>query len=481
MSNRKKLKVVVADDDAGVGRSLDQRLREQWAVFPVGDPVSLYAKIVEESPTLLLLDTRFGKSLDIVRELLAAQPQLLIVMLASTAQLPIAQTATKLGAFDIVAKPIDHERLQTVLKHATDVAALRSRAAELETLIAHKDSFDLMIGDSEAMRQTRQQIAALAPLDTPVLIQGDPGTNKELAARAIHDRSERRRGPFLLCNAATLPGPLVERMLFGFEKGAFPGVDHSEGGLLDAANGGTLLIDEVQLLEPGVQMKLNKLLQDGTFMPLGGTKSRQSDVRLVIATSDDLAERVKQGRFRKDLYERFATSLLRIQPLKARREDIPLLARRALTLATARLQRNAVTISPSALEKLCQYDWPNNDRQLEMTMDRVAATLKGDEIDDAALPTEVMSGLHVLSIASALFASTATQDTNLKPIELVEKKAILDALAKTGGHVGKASQLLGYGQATVYRKVKRYGITPDMRGRPKRGRKPKLRIATQGA
>ena len=477
MSTRKRPKIIVADDDAGIGRALEQRLRESASVFVVGDPVNLYAKVVEETPTFVFLDTKFGKSLDIVRELLAAQPQIMIVMLVGPGQGPLSQAGIKQGAYDALAKPIDFERLQTILRHGCDAHALKNRVAELESLIRNRDALDLLIGDSDVMRAMRQHIASLAPLTTSVLLHGEVGTQKELAAQALHERSSRRRGPLIMINATTLPSPLTERTLFGFEKGAFPGAELTQAGALDAAHGGTLVISEIHGLEPAAQMRVGKFLQDGTFAPLGGSKSRTVDVRLIATSSEDLAERVKQGRFRRDLLEHFEAATIKLPPLKARREDVPTLAQRALNQATARLGRGSITLGQGALEKLCQFEWPNNDQQLESIINRSVATLKGDEIDESALPAEVLTGLHVLSIASTLFSSTAFHDTNLKPIELVEKRAILDALARTGGHVGQASQLLGFGQATVYRKVKKYAITPDMRGSPKRGRKPKLRIA----
>lgn len=472
MSTRRKLKIVLADEDKALGKQLENLVKDAYQLFQVADPVNLYAKLVEETPAFLFLDTKVGKTLDILRDLSVAQPNLLVIILASAKEMPQAQAAVKAGAFGVLAKPLEAETMQPLLRHAADVHALRTRIAELEQLAARGDALDALIGESEANRRLREQLELLAGLAEPVLLVGADGTPKELAARAIHDRSSRKRGPFISFHVGAFPANVAERLLFGAEKGAFG--DAALPGALDLAKGGTLFIDDVHLLDAGAQQRLLKLLASDSFAPVGTDKAKEADVRVVAATSEDLAERAKAGRFRKDLQEKLQLHQTKLAALRDRKPDVAALARRRLCLGAARNQHAPLALSSGALDRLTHYDWPGNDRQLETMLDRVACTLTGDVVEESHLPSEVTTGLHILSLTAAMLSSQSHDDAGLKPIELVERKAIIDALARTNGHVGEASKLLGYGQATVYRKVKRYGITPEMRGKPKRGRKPKF-------
>jgi DNA-binding NtrC family response regulator len=286
-----------------------------------------------------------------------------------------------------------------------------------------------------------------------VLLLGESGTGKELVARAIHERSPRIERPFVPIHCGALPREVLESELFGHEKGAFTGAVNSKPGLIELADGGTLLLDEIGDMEPDSQVKLLRVLETGRFFRVGGTRPRRVDVRLVAATNRDLAAAMKSGQFREDLFYRINTITVLLPPLRDRREDVALLAQHFLeTNANYGLKR----LSPAALTALEGYDWPGNVRELLHVIQRGVILCKGDEITPADLPPEI-AGRANAPAATAMVAGSAS--SGAPTLEAMERQHIVATLRQVGGHRGKAAALLGIDPKTLYRKILGYQIT----------------------
>ena len=302
-----------------------------------------------------------------------------------------------------------------------------------------------IVAKSERMRQALELARRVAKVDSTVLVTGESGSGKERLARLIHDESARAGGPFVAVNCAAVTESLLESELFGHVKGAFTGATSDRAGLFEAAQGGTLLLDEVGEVSPTMQAKLLRAVQEREVRRVGENKDRPVDVRLVAATNRDLARDVQEGRFRKDLYYRLRVVELKVPSLRERNEDVLPLARVLLAQAAERLGRKAMGLTPRAAGQLLRWDWPGNVRELENTMERAVALATGDRVEVEDLPEEVRSALP-----------GAYEPGNVRTLDLVEKDYILAALAANGGHQARTAEQLGIGTATLYRKLKAY-------------------------
>ncbi len=316
-----------------------------------------------------------------------------------------------------------------------------------------------LVGNSSVMRQVHRLVSRIGKSRFPVLILGETGTGKEVAARAIHNMEG--RGPFVVVDCSSLVGPLMESELFGYAKGAFTGAHNQKLGLLDAANGGTAFFDEIGELPLDLQMKLLRVLQEKEFRAIGGLSQRSSNFRVIAATNRDLAAEVDAKRFRQDLYYRLNVMRLRLAPLRERRDDIPVLISHFL-----QLHGNGHKLTDEVTEALKQYDWPGNIRELEHTVQQMVAMNSGPWITVADLPSTVANrsfertladgSSETASCGGTPFAQIASQ--NVVPLAEVEKRAILNALEYTRGDRTVAAAMLGIGRTTLYRKLKEYGL-----------------------
>lgn len=315
-----------------------------------------------------------------------------------------------------------------------------------------------LIGNSSVMRQVHRLVSRIGKSRFPVLILGETGTGKEVAARAIHNMEG--RGPFVVVDCSSLVGPLMESELFGYAKGAFTGAHNQKLGLLDAANGGTAFFDEIGELPLDLQMKLLRVLQEKEFRAIGGLSQRSSNFRVIAATNRDLAAEVEAKRFRQDLYYRLNVMRLRLAPLRERRDDIPVLISHFL-----QLHGNGHKLTDEVTEALKQYDWPGNIRELEHTVQRMVAMNSGPWITVADLPSTVVNPSleRALDVGSSETRSNggtpfAHPGQNVMPLAEVEKRTILNALEYTRGDRTVAAAMLGIGRTTLYRKLKEYGL-----------------------
>jgi transcriptional regulator with PAS, ATPase and Fis domain len=304
------------------------------------------------------------------------------------------------------------------------------------------------IAKSAAMRQLQDLARRVAKVDSTVLITGESGSGKERVARLVHDESTRAAGPFIAVNCGAITETLLESELFGHARGAFTGANHDRPGLFEAASGGTLLLDEVGEVSPGMQVKLLRALQEREVRRVGENKSRRVDVRVVTATNRDLAHAVAGGAFRQDLYYRVKVVELHVPPLRERRDDILPLARVLLAAAALRMKRKITGLAPRAADQLLRYEWPGNVRELENAMERAVALARGSRVELEDLPEEVRQA----------FPRPVATMGSVRPLDEVEKEYILAALELNGGNQTRTAQQLQIGSATLYRKLKSYGL-----------------------
>jgi DNA-binding NtrC family response regulator len=346
------------------------------------------------------------------------------------------------------------QRVAETLKEAERRLYDRRRALKA---LAHEHAEPTgIVARSASMRRVIDLARRVAKVDATVLITGQSGAGKERIARLVHDESARARGPFIAINCGAIAETLLESELFGHSRGSFTGANQDRPGLFEAANGGTLLLDEVGVVPAAMQVKLLRVLQEREVRRVGENRSRPIDVRLLAATNRDLAHGVAGGGFRQDLYYRLKVVELHVPPLRERREDVLPLANVLLLDAATRMKRSLAGLSPSAAERLLQYDWPGNVRELENAMARAVALAQGDRIEEEDLPDELMSRAQPAVPTSGL----------VRPLEDVERDYILSALEQNGGNQTQTAVQLKIGSATLYRKLKIYGRLSSSKAEP---------------
>ncbi|MFC5302384.1 sigma-54-dependent transcriptional regulator [Azospira restricta] len=431
-------RVLVVDDEADIRELLDLTLSRMGLAADCAGSVAEARQCLErERYQLCLTDMRLpdGEGLEVVRLVAERSPETPVAVITAFGSTENAVAALKAGAFDYLAKPVALDQLRTLVKSALNLPAAAAGKAEQQ-----------LIGESAAIAQVRELIDKLARSQAPVYISGESGSGKELAARLIHSRSTRAQGAFVPVNCGAIPETLVESEFFGYRKGAFTGADADREGFFQAADGGTLFLDEVADLPLAMQVKLLRAIQEKRVRKVGSTVEEPVDVRLISATHRNLRECVEAGVFRQDLYYRLNVIELRMPPLRERQEDIPELVQAIL----ARIAGAGVSVSEGALQALCGYVFPGNVRELENILERATALSAGSEIDvvDLQLAPEEGEGVPASRVGETL------DDT----LNRVERAAILDALAKTGGNRTAAARLLGVTFRSLRYRIERLGI-----------------------
>jgi two-component system, NtrC family, response regulator HydG len=383
--------------------------------------------------TDIYLDERTG--LDVLRAARDYQPHCAVIVITGQGTMETVMEATQQGAFDYLAKPFDLSRLLAVVRLAEQSLAAQPQSQDSEPLPATE-----MVGFSSQMVEIYKTISRAAPTDVPVLIEGESGTGKELVARLIHKNSKRAAGPFLPVDCGSIAPGLMESELFGAVRGAFTGAERDRTGLLEAANGGTVFLDEIAEVDGAFQLKLLRFLQEKEVRPLGSSKHRKVDVRVVAATNGNLRSMVEDGSFRKDLWFRLNVVHIHLPPLRERRADIAPLAERFLQQLNHRYQRS-VHFAADAVKALEEYTWPGNVRQLEHLLERLVILSPIDTMEGAAIREALMtlepSQKRVESLADA------------------EEEQIRKVLAATGGNKSRAAEILNIERKTLYRKLDR--------------------------
>ena len=442
--------LLVADDDPGLRESLERTLtREGYRVVLASDGRAALERVQAGGVDLIVTDLRMPglTGLELLRAAKAIMPDVDVILLTAFGTVEEAVKAMKDGAYDFLTKPFRREQLIKLVDKALERRDLIEQNKALKKQLEDIRAKGQMIGSSPAYRRMLSLVEQIADSSATILIQGESGAGKELVARTIHERSGRRAGPFVAVNCAALPETLLESELFGYEKGAFTGAAGRKEGRFELASGGTLFLDEVADLSLVTQPKILRVLQEGEFERLGGTRTIQVDVRIVAATNQDLAEMVKDKRFREDLYYRLNVITVRVPPLRERHEDIRLLAQHYLRVYAAKNGRKLEGFSNEALERLESYKWPGNIRELENLIERTVLLARKDRIDAEDLPEEIAGVKRPPRDAILELVGT--------PLAEIEQRLLDETLRITGGNKTQAAKLLGIDVRTVARKLER--------------------------
>jgi DNA-binding NtrC family response regulator len=446
-------KLLIVEDDAYLRDTLATFLtRAGYQVASAHDGREALDLVDKDLPDLVLTDIHMSGmgGLELLAEIKSRYPETVVIMMTAFSSIDTAVEAMRRGAEDYLSKPLQLADAQMSVERALERRNLRARVALLETQARDRYQFSQIIGKSPAMQRVFQIIERVAPTNTTVLISGRTGTGKELVARAIHFNSPRAGKPLVDINCGALPEQLVESELFGHVKGAFTGAGESKKGLFETAHGGTLFLDEVQSLKPDLQAKLLRALQERTIRRVGGRENIHVDVRVVAATNRDIAEAVKKGEFREDLYYRLNVVSVLLPPLRERREDIPLLIDHFLKRYAEENHQELRYFSNEAMRLMMGYDWPGNVRELQNAVEHSLAIGIGSILTIADLPMSV-SGMT--SITGAL-----EPEIGGRTLDEVERRHILRILEETGGNHLRAAEILGIHRRTLYRKLEKYEI-----------------------
>lgn len=399
--------------------------------------------------------------MDILKELASRKIRLPVIIITAHGTIQNAVESMKLGAFDYVTKPFNLDEIGIVIERALELSRLERENLLLKKQLRQRYNFSGLIGDSIKMQRVYELIEKVADTDSTILITGESGTGKELVARTIHYNSSRADGPFVPLNCAAIPRDLLESELFGHEKGAFTGAINTRIGRFELANNGTLFLDEIGELDPSLQIKLLRVIQEREFERVGGVKTIKVDVRIIAATNRNLEEAVAEGKFREDLYWRLNVIPIHLPPLRERREDIPLLVDYFIKKFHRKRKGKALIFTPEVMSILIKYDWPGNVRELENLVERLSVLVADETVKIQELPERFIkkSPAEEYGIKPEVPELTGEGLDLNRFIEELERDIILKALQKADGVRAKAASLLGLNRTTLIEKMKRLGIS----------------------
>jgi len=452
VKTRRPKRILLVDDEKSSKRSLDLILSDAGFEVLTAESLAESIKILRNvSVDLVITDLRLSDAnwIDLITHIKSDAPETEVILMTAYGSIDITIEAIKRGAYYYLEKPCTPECLFALVERALQFAALRRENENLKlTLGGEAETFG-MIGRDPKMRQIIETIRTAAPSGASVLIEGESGTGKELIATAFHTQSQRASGPFIRINCAAMPHELIESELFGYKKGAFTGAHRDKRGLIEAASGGTLLLDEIAEMPAQLQTKLLRVLQERKLRRLGAEREIDVNFRLVSATNRDTVGLLEAGLLRKDLYFRISTIKIKVPPLRERRDDVLRIAKRFLERFNGEYDKKIRDISPEAVLRLIRYDWPGNIRELESVIERAVLFCPGYELLPGCLPDE----FH-----SALVTGSKFVVPPLVPMAEIEREAIKQTLERTCGNVKESAQILRFPRPTFYRKLKKLGI-----------------------
>jgi DNA-binding NtrC family response regulator len=362
------------------------------------------------------------------------------------------------GAADYLVKPFEPAQLEISVHNAIKLREILRENEQLKAAVSRAQSNRRMVGESASAKRLLEEIQRVAPYKTNVLIAGESGTGKELVARTLHELSPRAKGPWVAINCSAIPHDLMESELFGYVKGAFTGATQNRSGRLEQALGGTLFLDEIGDLDPGLQSKLLRVLQEREFSPVGSDEVKAVDVRFIAASNRDLKDLIRQGKFREDLFYRLDVYNIHVPPLRERREDIPFLAQNFLKELAIETDKPVRGFSPAALEALEHHAWPGNIRELRNTVERALLSCRGELIDVPDLPSALHAGAVVPAESSTVMPEGITGNSLDDWLAEVERRAILQALADCNGVQAHAARKLGISERSLWHRIKKLNI-----------------------
>jgi DNA-binding NtrC family response regulator len=461
----RKIRVLVVDDNK-MFRDLvaDQLSDLNIEATSIASGEEALKSLKETDCDVVLLDIKMTgiSGLDVLRQIREMEDAPEVIMLTADTSLSTGIEAMRLGAYDYLTKPATLDEMEAVIRKADEKHRLVRQNASLRSVVRQpvtaEDDAPAIIYESAAMRGVVELAEAAARLDSTVIITGESGTGKDVLARFIHARSARNDSPLITVNCGALPESLFESEFFGYEKGAFTGASTLKRGLIEAADGSTLFLDEVGDLPLPVQVKLLHFLEQGRFRRVGSTRDQTVDVRVIAATNRHLPQEVRDGRFRTDLFYRLNVVSLHIPPLRQRTEDIPALIEYFLTLYRQRFNRPALSLSPESRQRLENYSWPGNVRELRNCLERAAALSTTDTIGEDLLMLAGDSGQRLEADSSSQPPTPNPQPPTLSELE---RQHIMRVLEETGGNRERAAAILGISARTLYRKLREYEVGAD--------------------
>jgi len=453
-----KRRVLIVDDEPGVRESLRMVLKGDYEPVAVASGPEALDDLGRAPADVVLLDIVMPgmDGMKLLEELRSRWPHMPVIMLTATRTVKTAVGAMKLGAFDYVTKPFDVDELRVILDKATAQAALVREVEELRTEVGRRYHLDNIIGRSPRMQDVFRTVLMVAPLKTTVLITGESGTGKELIAKAIHYQSPRARRTLVALNCAAIPETLLESELFGHEKGSFTDAHTRKLGQFELAHEGTLFLDEIGEMGAGTQAKLLRVLEHGEFLRVGGTKSISVDVRIIAATNRDLAQGIKEGTFRPDLYYRLNVVTIHLPPLRERRDDMLLLIKHFTQTKAREMGIPEKTFRQEAVDVLLRYSWPGNVRELENLIERLLVLSDGSVIGPDDLPDQVKrTDQDPGTIKEQVLQGRKSLSD---AVDEFEREIICEALGQTDFNQTRAADMLGTTRRILKYRMDKLGI-----------------------
>ncbi len=468
-----RFRVLVIDDDPGIREYLHTvASRQGYDVFSAADGEGALENLSESRPDIVTLDAVLPgmDGLETLRRLKEALPHVPVIMLSGHGQARMIVDAMRLGASDFLRKPFEVEELELAFSKALETHALKEEVVHLRGRVRSEADGLLLGGDSPKMKEVRETIEQVADTDITVLIRGESGTGKELVARALYQLSSRSERPFVKVNCAALPSELLESELFGFEKGAFTGAQKRKLGKFEYANRGTIFLDEISEMAPGLQAKLLQVLQDGEFSRLGGESDVKVDTRIIAATNRNLEEAVRSGEFREDLYYRLNVVMVPLPPLRDRIDAVPLLTEHFISMYGEQYGKEVRPLSQETMNVMMAYSWPGNVRELENMIKRMVVlgseqtVLKEIQRQDSAVAVARAPEDPSLDLGSLGADMSGSEGFDLKAISkraarVAEKKVIERVLAQTRWNRKEAAQRLQISYKALLYKMKENGLS----------------------
>jgi len=448
-------RILLVEDEVNMARTLAKILRRRG--FEVSSAVNgneALTALAETDFDVVITDLNMPQmdGMTLLKEMKERALSPVTLVLTGHGTIQTAVEAMRLGAWDYLIKPCHPDELLVKVTQALETRDLRRQVSRLQTELRHYSRFGALIGETEPMQHIYATIEAVSQNKSNILITGENGTGKELVARAIHGKSVLHDKPFVAINCGALAETLLESQLFGHRKGAFTGAIDDHDGVFQAADGGTLFLDEIAEIPLSLQVKFLRAIQEKEVTPLGTTRPVRVDVRLIAATNVDLAERMRDGLFRADLFYRLNVVSIEVPPLRQRREDVPKLVEAFVADFAKSYGVEPKRVSPEAMTRLTEYDWPGNVRELQNVIERAFALSPSPDIGSADLPPALLVERAPEEEPAAEIPSTP------QPLEEVEKQNIAAALRRSGGNKNEAARLLGIDRQRLYRKIEKYGL-----------------------
>lgn len=449
-----KRSILICDDEKNIRSGLAMAMElEGYESIEATDGQDAWDKINKMGVDLVITDLRMPRMSgeDLLRKIIGAYPRMPVIILTGHGTIETAVEAMRSGAVDFFTKPVDLDRLSLVVRKAlsdTDLYAEHERLKEEVQQLRARNRYDRIIGKSQKMVELMDTVSQVAPTKASVLITGESGVGKELVADAIHELSNRSKGPFIKVHCAALTASLLESELFGHEKGSFTGAVKEKKGRFELADGGTIFLDEIGEIDAQTQVKLLRVLQERQFERVGGEKLISVDVRIVCATNRDLPKEIEKGNFREDLYYRLNVVHLDVPPLRERKDDIPLLMTSFLQQFNQENGRSIEAFSNQARRAILAYEWPGNIRELRNCIESAVVLARTSVIEVDDLPSHIGKAQNTGSVSLEVGITLAE----------AEKQLIISTLASCAGNKTKAAEVLGIGRKTLHRKLQEYHI-----------------------